>query len=60
MARMAQSFNSFCFFVIRHEQMPQLSKEACISIPDGIKLADREAAIVECRFNPEYLTKLPG
>jgi hypothetical protein len=22
--------------------------------------ADREAAIVECRFNPEYLTKLPG
>src|SRR3984893_16166898 len=23
-------------------------------------LADREAAIVECRFNPEYLTKLPG
>ena len=38
MARMAQSFNSFCFSVTRHEQMPQLPKEACISVQDGIKL----------------------
>src|ERR1700730_1211895 len=38
MARMAKAVNNICLSVVRDKHMPQLRKEACISVPDGIKL----------------------